>query len=138
MNGELTRRTSVLCGIWCLLLAATTVQAASPSLGGIQPWGGQRGTELEVTFSGDRLADAQDLVIYDPGLSVASLEAVDEKSVKVRLATRQTVDWAIMACAFAHRRALAICCCFLSGHCLKLKRLSPTMISTSRNRSRST
>lgn len=77
---------TVALGLCLLAAVGSSVQAASPSLGAIQPWGGQRGTELEVVFSGDRLADAQDLVIYQPGLSVASLEAVDEKSVKVNLA----------------------------------------------------
>ncbi|MBX3412988.1 MAG: pre-peptidase C-terminal domain-containing protein [Pirellulales bacterium] len=72
---------------WALLVVnATLVEGASPSLGSISPQGGQRGTELDVTFNGARLADAQEIYFYEPGISVVSLEAGNDKAVKVRLA----------------------------------------------------
>ena len=46
------------------LVAATNAQAASPSLGSITPSGAQRGTEVEVTFNGARLADAQEIRFF--------------------------------------------------------------------------
>src|SRR5437764_575462 len=49
--------------------------AASPTLGGVMPRGGRRGTEVAVTFSGARLADAQDVLCYTPGLTFEKLAA---------------------------------------------------------------
>lgn len=72
-----------------LAIVATGVssaRAASPSLGSITPQGGQRGTELDVTFNGARLADAQEIYFYEPGISVVKLEAGNDGAVKVRLA----------------------------------------------------
>ncbi|HEV7225979.1 MAG TPA: PPC domain-containing protein, partial [Pirellulales bacterium] len=65
--------------------AATQAQAASPSLGGIAPYGAQRGTEIEVNFNGGNLADAQEILLYYPGIKVVQLEAVNENTVKTKL-----------------------------------------------------
>lgn len=79
---------------WLLLwisaaaLGAATLesaQAASPSLGSIIPYGAQRGAEIEVNFNGANLADAQEILLYYPGIKVASLEAVNENTVKTKL-----------------------------------------------------
>ncbi len=43
------------------------------------PRGGQRGTEVAVTFSGARLADAQEVLCYSPGFTVGKLEAKDNQ-----------------------------------------------------------
>ena len=61
-----------------LLLAlamALPVQAASPSLGGINPRGVQRGVENQMVFSGGRLQDAKEIFFYSPGFEVIKLEA---------------------------------------------------------------
>lgn len=60
--------------------------SASPSLGGIAPLGAQRGTEAVVTFNGARLGDAQEVLIYYPGITAKKLEVVNDNSVKVTLA----------------------------------------------------
>jgi len=57
-----------------LLAAAGDLQAASPSLTIIQPRGIQRGTESVLTFSGARLADAQEIFFYSPGFEVTKIE----------------------------------------------------------------
>src|SRR5262249_33216668 len=67
----------VLCG-YC--------SAASPSLGVIQPRGAQRGTEAILTFSGGRLADAQEILVYYPGITVKKLEVVNDATLKVTVA----------------------------------------------------
>ncbi len=59
--------------------------AAAPQLGGLTPRGVQRGTDAEVIFSGARLEDAQEVLFYEPGISVVKLEAVNTNSVKVML-----------------------------------------------------
>jgi hypothetical protein len=68
-----------------LILAATTSQAASPALSNIRPVGGQRGTELELTLSGARLGDAQEILYYQPGISTVSLSKVDDNNVKAKI-----------------------------------------------------
>ena len=65
-------------GFWSAGLA----QAASPSLGGLSPRGGQRGTEVVVTLAGARLEDAQEILFYEPGIEVTKLEVVDPQNVK--------------------------------------------------------
>jgi hypothetical protein len=56
--------------------------ASSPSLGGISPRGGQRGTELAVFFNGSRLADAQEILFYSSGFTLSKLEVVNDNQVK--------------------------------------------------------
>lgn len=59
--------------------------AAAPQLGSLAPRGVQRGTELEVVFNGARLEDAQEILFYEPGISVVKLEAVNTNQVKALL-----------------------------------------------------
>ncbi|MDY3554643.1 PPC domain-containing protein [Gemmata sp. JC717] len=60
--------------------------SASPALGAIQPRGAQRGTEATLTFQGGRLADAQEVLAYYPGISVKKLEVVNDATLKVAVA----------------------------------------------------
>ncbi|HEY3787822.1 MAG TPA: PPC domain-containing protein, partial [Urbifossiella sp.] len=73
-------RILAFCFSWLL---CAQVNAASPSLGSIQPRGAQRGTDAVVTFNGGRLADAQEILIYYPGVSVKKLEVVNDAQLKV-------------------------------------------------------
>lgn len=75
-----------LLAIVALLAISLPASAASPSLGIIMPRGIQRGAESELTFSGGRLADAQEILFYSPGFEVTKLEPTDgavKVSVKV-------------------------------------------------------
>src|SRR5262249_51612577 len=65
------------------ILAVKPVHAASPALGGTTPRGAQRGTEVEVVFSGAQLDDSQEILFYEPGIEVAKLEVVNPTTVKV-------------------------------------------------------
>ena len=69
-------------GIGCLLLGAS-VQAASPQLTRILPRGAQRGTELDVTFGGQRLKDAQEVILYEKGIEATNLLASKPDQVTV-------------------------------------------------------
>ncbi len=60
-----------------VVFCVQTVQSASPSLGSITPYGAQRGTEVDLSFNGARLADAEEILFYDAGLEVKSLAAAD-------------------------------------------------------------
>lgn len=68
-----------------ILLTVESALAASPVLSNIQPRGGQRGTEIEVLFNGQRLEDAQELMIYEPGIEVAEFAVVNGNQVKAKL-----------------------------------------------------
>jgi hypothetical protein len=65
------------------LCGESSVFAASPVLGGIAPHGAQRGTEAVLTFQGARLADAQEVLVYYPGIAVKKLDVVNDAVVKV-------------------------------------------------------
>lgn len=64
---------------------AAPALAASPVLSTILPRGGQRGTEVEVTFNGQRFEDAQALMIYEPGIEVTEFAIASPTQVKARL-----------------------------------------------------
>ena len=68
-----------------VLSAAPLARAASPTVGGIAPRGAQRGTEAELVFSGDRLSDAQEVLLYSPGVTVSKLEIVNNTTVKAKV-----------------------------------------------------
>jgi hypothetical protein len=73
----------LMCSV--LLLISPGVRAATPSLGAIRPVGGQRGTEIEITLSGARLGDAQEIVYYQTGITTVSLKKVDDNNVKAKI-----------------------------------------------------
>lgn len=80
MFGRLLLSLCVLCALRGELFSA------SPSLGAIQPRGGQRGTEAVLTFAGGRLADTQEVLVYYPGISVKKLEVVNDGAVRATVA----------------------------------------------------
>src|SRR5436309_528309 len=65
-----------------LCLCGSLSFAASPGLGGIAPRGGQRGTEMAISFNGGRLSDAKEILFYEPGFTVTKLEIVNDSTVK--------------------------------------------------------
>lgn len=74
------RRFGSSVGVWVVFIVATLVSAdlvnaSSPSLSIILPRGAQRGTESVLTFSGARLADAEEIFFYSPGFEVVKIEA---------------------------------------------------------------
>jgi hypothetical protein len=56
-----------------MLLTAAPAWAVAPTVRLIQPVGGQRGTEVTVTLTGQRLADIQEILFYQPGITVTKL-----------------------------------------------------------------
>jgi hypothetical protein len=76
------RITAFLFSSLCSLCLCGELFASSPSLGGIQPRGVQRGTDAVLLFNGARLSDAQELLFYSPGFSVSKLEVVNDNQVK--------------------------------------------------------
>src|SRR4051794_13602226 len=68
-----------------LVVAAVPARAASPALGSIAPRGAQRGTEATLTFSGARLADAEEVLTYTPGFTFGKVEPVNANQFKVKV-----------------------------------------------------
>ncbi len=68
-----------------LLLVPFTVQASSPTLTIIMPRGVQRGAQHELVFSGARLEETQQCLLYFDGVTVDKLEQVDANQVKVTI-----------------------------------------------------
>jgi hypothetical protein len=79
------KRCSIPSVLALVALCSGVAWAESPNLAKVSPRGGQRGTELDFTLSGTQLKDAQEVLLYQPGLEVLKLDVVDDKSVKVRL-----------------------------------------------------
>jgi len=85
MLPAVSSRMNVIAGLlmsWFVLHPGGLVWGASPSLGGLAPRGGQRGTEVEVTLSGGQLQDAQEILFYEPGIEVTKFEVVNPGAVK--------------------------------------------------------
>ena len=76
-----------------MLFVAASACAVAPHLASITPTGGQRGKELELSFQGDRLQDAVEIIAYEPGLEIRRLNFVTNKLVKatVKLSDRKSV-----------------------------------------------
>src|SRR5260221_1132893 len=70
-----------LCAL-ALLTVSLSARAASPQLTRILPRGGQRGTEVVLSFDGQRLADAQEVFIYEPGVTVTKVEQPADKKLE--------------------------------------------------------
>src|SRR5205809_917450 len=68
-----------------LLVIAIDARASSPSMTSVRPLGGRRGTEVDVTLGGGRLADAKQVLFYQPGIEMTKLEVVNDGQVKVKL-----------------------------------------------------
>jgi hypothetical protein len=61
-------------------LISLTAAASSPQLVRILPRGGQRGSEVVLSFDGQRLNDAQEVFVYEPGVTVTKIEQPIDKA----------------------------------------------------------
>jgi hypothetical protein len=63
-------------------MVSQPVLAVNPEVRSLKPVGGRRGTEVEVTLTGQRLADAKDIVFYEPGIVATIDNAAAEQAVR--------------------------------------------------------
>lgn len=75
-----------------LALVSTTVRAAYPDFRGMKPNGGQRGSEMELTLTGTRLEDFEELVFFSPGFKMTKVEKVENNKVTCKIAIGQEVQ----------------------------------------------
>ncbi len=67
-----------------MFAGALAAQAVDPAFTQTIPYGGQRGTEVEVRLLGTRLEDAQEVMFYDQGITVTKFEPVKDDKGNVR------------------------------------------------------
>lgn len=80
----MTRSRSILAAL-LLSVSATSLFAADPRLSIITPRGVQRGAEHELTFSGNRLADAEEVLFYSPGFEVLEITSDNPNRCKAKI-----------------------------------------------------
>jgi hypothetical protein len=68
-----------------IAVCAYQSHAASPQLSYTYPPGVQRGHEQTITFAGDRLKDAEEILFYDPSVKVKKLEVVNPQNVRATI-----------------------------------------------------
>ena len=78
------RRVLTIAAVGCFG-GVTTCLADDPTVSLITPPGLPRGTEVELLITGARIADAKELLFYEPGIEVTSLVAEGDNQVKVKL-----------------------------------------------------
>ncbi|QVL32965.1 PPC domain-containing protein [Telmatocola sphagniphila] len=74
-----------LLGFTFLLVFASFARASNPQLSTIMPRGGERGTEVDLVFTGSNLDDAKDVFFYDDHFEVISLDVLSKQQVAVHL-----------------------------------------------------
>jgi hypothetical protein len=74
-----------LSALGILVCAAMEAGAVAPHVASLMPTGGQRGTQVELSFRGDRLEDAQEIIAYEPGLELVKLGPVTNHIVKAQV-----------------------------------------------------
>ena len=67
------------------MLLAQPLAAFSPVLSRVNPPGGQRGTDVEVALSGERLGDIGTMLFYGPGITLSGFQVKDGKSATAKL-----------------------------------------------------
>ncbi|MEW4490267.1 PPC domain-containing protein [Thalassoglobus sp. JC818] len=73
----------VLCSL-AFLVCSQSLFAAAPRFTDVSPRAGTRGQELTITLSGSNLEDAEELLLYDDGLEVLSIEHPEDDKEKNR------------------------------------------------------
>ena len=61
------------------------LKAHTPILNLVDPRGGKMGEDTVVNLYGDRLFEPQEIIFYQPGITVRQLEKVNDKHVKAHL-----------------------------------------------------
>ncbi len=75
--------------IFASVMFALTIPAfgAGPKLSNVLPHGVQRGIESEITLSGTNLEDAEELLLYSPGIEVLEFKHPEDEKQKGRSVT---------------------------------------------------
>lgn len=75
-----------------VFLAGASLHAAYPEFTTTQPNGIQRGTEMKLTVTGNRLDDFESLIFFTPGFTQKSVEKVEKTKVELTIAVDANVE----------------------------------------------
>jgi hypothetical protein len=106
-------------------ILASTAFAVQPSLTAMNPQGIRRGVDTEVTISGARLADAKELLFYQPGVVVKSLTPASETQVKAVLTVAADCKLGIHAFRMATASGVSNLRTFTVGHMAEVTEVEP-------------
>src|SRR5690349_3114981 len=79
------RAPAIIICVALVLCIAPFASATSPRLTGVTPVGAQRGTEVELKLTGQRLEDTEEIVFYEPGIQVVKIDSTKTNAVKAQL-----------------------------------------------------
>lgn len=85
-------RTRSLLSLLVLTLLSLEAAAYTPAVNLISPRGGQRGTEMTIRFSGDRLYAPEEVICYRPGITVLKLEKLGDENRAVKATIKIAPD----------------------------------------------
>src|SRR5262249_33714711 len=100
--------------------------AVSPVFTATTPAGAQRGTEIEVLMRGDRLADTQEIMFYDPGIEVVKIIEAKDSSVKARLKIASDCEIGEHLCRIRIASGIAAMRIFMVGTLPQVDEVEPT------------
>src|SRR5688572_18984488 len=106
------------------LVTPLSARAVDPDLDVISPQGVERGTEVELTFSGGNLAKAQELLFYSPGFTVKSLTPADN-NVKALVAVAPDCRIGIHAVRLRSLEGVSDLRTFTVGNLPEVKEVEP-------------
>lgn len=112
-----------LVALFVLSLAAPAL-AVDPDLNAVSPTGVQRGTEVELTFSGANLGKAQELLFYSPGFTVKSVTPADN-NVKALVAVAPDCRMGIHAVRIRSLEGISDLRTFTVGNLPEVKETEP-------------
>ena len=69
-----------------LIASITSARAAAPTITVMNPQGFQKGTETEVTFTGSRLADVEEILFYDNRITNKGIVSAEGNKLVVKVA----------------------------------------------------
>jgi hypothetical protein len=73
-------------------IGGTSLFAAYPEYNTMQPSGGQRGTNVSLTITGNRLDDFESMIFFTPGFTQKSVEKVEKNRVQLTIAIAPEVE----------------------------------------------
>jgi len=118
-------RTALAAGVLGALLFSELAAAVAPVFTTILPRGGQRGTEVEAVVTGNNLGDAVEILFHEPGITVLSLEAEDERKVNVRLSIAEDAPLGPQGLRIRTRTGVTDLQLFSVGHLPELDESEP-------------
>ena len=75
-----------------VVLGCASLHAAYPEFTTTRPNGAQRGTEMKLTVTGNRLEDFESLIFFSPGFTQKSVEKVEKNKVELTIAVAADVE----------------------------------------------